>query len=284
VHGGTPTDNQRHTDLCSNTVPNASATLAVWASAWLAGAAAADDVLDALTAWAPLHRVHAADRVAAGSTGLPGPDDGTVGPATLFAPLRAAGDTDVRLVLPSAGDVRGLPAGTAFAGAALAAEEGVLVPGARLGLVPVPEGREALRWRVFAVPSVIRPADHTGLGEAEHGLREAVRDTARALLELDVASSDRHVRGRIAATLRARPRLDWPAGTPGRALRVLDSADEVAAILAAAGQDAPGGARTAPTAAARDDLLRPLWTAVRTARTAAVAETVRVLTAGRAAS
>lgn len=265
-------------------MPNASATLAVWASAWLAGAAAADDVLDALTAWAPLHRVHAVDRVAAGRTGLPGPDDGTVGPATLFAPLRAAGDTDVRLVLPTAGDVRGLPAGTAFAAAALTAGEGVLVPGARMGLVPVPEGREAVRWRVFAVPTDIRPADHTGLGEAEHGLREAVRDSARALLELDVATGDRHVRGRIAASLRARPRLDWPDGTPPRALRVLESADEVAAILTAAHQDAPGGARTAPAAAARDDLLRPLWTAVRTARTAAVEETVRVLTQGRAAS
>lgn len=265
-------------------MPNASATLAVWAAAWLAGAAGPDDVLDALTVWAPLHRVHAVDRVAAGRTGLPGPDDGTVGPATLFALLRAAGDTDVRLVLPAPGDVRGLPAGTAYADAALAAGEGVLVPGAGLGLVPVPEGQEALRWRAFLVPSVVRPADHTALGEAEHGLRQAVRDSARALLQLDVASGDRQVRGRIAATLRARPRLYWPDGTPPRALRVLDSADEVAAILTAAEQDAPGGARTAPAAAARDELLRPLWRAVRTARRAAVEEAVRVITAGRAAS
>lgn len=265
-------------------MPNASATLTVWASAWLAGVAAPDDVLDALTAWAPLHRVHAADRVTAGSTGLPGPDDGTVGPATLFAPLRSAGDADVRLVLAAPGDVRGLPVGTEFAAAALAAGEGVVVPGAGMGLVPVPEGQEALRWKVFAIPIGVCPADHTGLGDAEHALRQAVRDSARALAKLDVARSDRHVRGRIAAALGARPRLHWPDGTPPRALRVLENADEVAVILTAAQHDSPGGARTAIAATARDDLLRPLWTAVRTARTAAVSEAVRVLTAGRAVS
>ena len=121
-------------------------------------------------------------------------------------------------------------------------------------------------------------------GEEIRGLRQAVRDSARALLQLDVARGDRQVRGRIAATLRARPHLHWPDGTPARALRVLDSADEVAAILTAAEQDAPGGARTAPAATARDELLRPLWTAVRTARRAAVEEAVRVITARRAAS
>ncbi len=273
----------RHADLCSTTVPNVSATLTVWASAWLAGVAAPDNVLDALTAWAPLHRVHAADRVAAGSTGLPGPDHGTVGPATLFAPLRAARDPEVRLVLPVAGDVRGLPAGTDFAAAALEVGHAVLVPGAGMGLVPVPEGQEALRWKVFAVPITALPAEHLGLGEAEHLLRTAVRDGAQALLELDVAHGDRHVRGQIAAMLGARPRPDWPQGTPPRALRVLDQADQVAAILQAAQHDSPGGARTASTAAAREQLLRPLCTAVRAARLAAVADAVRVLTAGRAA-
>lgn len=265
-------------------MPNASATLTVWASAWLAGAVAPDDVLDALTAWAPLHRVHAADRVAAGSTGLPGPDEGTVGAGTLFGALRGAGAAELRLVLPTAGDARGLPAGTEFATAALDAGEGVLVVGAGMGLVPVAEGQEALRWRVFAVPVDVAAAEQVGLGEAEHALRSAVRDSARALTELDVASGDRHSRGRVAAALQARPVTMWPQDTPERALRVLDSADQVAAILGAAAADAPGGARSVSAALARDELLRPLWTSVRTARAAAVAETVRVLTAGRAAS
>lgn len=264
-------------------MPNASATLTVWASAWLAGAAAGDDVLDALTAWAPMHQVHAADRVAAGSTGLPGPDDGTVGPATLFAPLRASAAAQLRLVLPTAGDVRGLPVGTAFADAALRAGQGVLADGAGLGLVPVAEGQETLRWRVFAVPHDVAAAEHVGLGEAEHGLREAVRESARALTELEVARDDRNARSRVSAALRRRPALAWPRGTPPRSLRVLDTADEVAAILSAAAVDAPGAALSARVAERREDLLRPLWTAVRTARRAAVEEAVRVLTAGRAA-
>ncbi|GAB2914360.1 hypothetical protein GCM10027047_10470 [Rhodococcus aerolatus] len=266
-------------------MPNSSATLTVWASAWLAGAAAPDDVLDALTPWAPLQRAHAGDRVAPGTTGLPEPGEGAVGAAALFTALRAATPDGVHLVLPVPGDVRGLPPGTEFAAAALAQGQGVLAPGAGLGLVPVPEGQEMVRWVAFAVPRDARVPDHVGLGEAEHGLRQAVRDTARAMAELDVAGGDATgVRGRIAAVLRARPSLGWPPAMPPRALRVLDQADEVAAILAAAQQDSPGGARTAGAAARRDDLLRPLWTAVRDARRAAVVEAVRVITAGRAAS
>ena len=42
-------------------VPCASATFTVWSSAWLAGAAAPDDVLDALGPWAEAHDVVAAD-------------------------------------------------------------------------------------------------------------------------------------------------------------------------------------------------------------------------------
>lgn len=263
---------------------NASATLTVWASAWLAGTAAPDDALDALTAWAPVQRTHAADQQTAEATGLPGPGAGTVGAAALFTTLRRStvghphdSAPEVRLVLPVAGDVRGLPAGTSFAHAALAAGEGVLVPNAGLGLVPVPEGEDALRWVVHTVPADPLPAEHVGLAEAEHALRSAVRDSARALDELQVAREDAGVRARIAAALRAVPQPDWPRGVPPRALRVLDQAQHVAAILEAAAQDAPGGAWSASAADAREQLLRPLWADVRTAQVAAVAETVRVL-------
>ena len=51
-----------------------SVSLSVWANAWLAGVAAPDDVLDALSQWAPRHSVTAYDAVAAGRTGLPWPD------------------------------------------------------------------------------------------------------------------------------------------------------------------------------------------------------------------
>ena len=61
-----------------------SASLAVWANAWLAGQAAPDDVLDALSQWALRHSVIAYDSVAAGSTGLPWPDLNDAGAVSLL--------------------------------------------------------------------------------------------------------------------------------------------------------------------------------------------------------
>ena len=55
-------------------------------------------------------------------------------------------------------------------------------------------------------------------------------------------------------------------------------AEQVVDVVAAA-VDEPGGALTAAAAAARREALRPLETAVRVARRAAVTEAVRVLAA-----
>ena len=60
-----------------------SSTLSVWANAWLAGKAAPDDVLDALSCWAPIQSVTAYDAVAAGHTGLPWPDVHDAGAVSL---------------------------------------------------------------------------------------------------------------------------------------------------------------------------------------------------------
>jgi hypothetical protein len=64
---------------------------------------------------------------------------------------------------------------------------------------------------------------------------------------------------------------------PNRALRVLQRASEVAAILHVATSDDPGGAVSASAIRRRSEALRPLDHAVRTARRAAVAETIRTL-------
>src|SRR5271170_6557290 len=100
-----------------------SATLSVWANAWLAGKAAPDDVLDALSLWAPIQSVTAYDAVAAGHTGLPWPDVHEAGTVSLLQTLRAAvGRTSVsasgvplrgtiNVVFPVPGDVRGLAPG-----------------------------------------------------------------------------------------------------------------------------------------------------------------------------
>ena len=85
-----------------------SVSLSVWANAWLAGLAAPDDVLDALSLWAPRHSVTAYDSVAAGRTGLPWPDLTDAGAVSLLQTLRTAagpatGEPAISVVLAGAG-------------------------------------------------------------------------------------------------------------------------------------------------------------------------------------
>jgi hypothetical protein len=281
-----------HPDVDSlDSVPCPSATFTVWASAWLVGAAAPDDVLDALAPWADAHDVQAADSDTAQLTNLPAPRAPVTSLTFLLAALRratagqgAAGPA--RLVLPAPGDVRGLPGPGVFAAAATAAGEGVLFPdtgsGAGLGIVglgivPTTVADGVLRWTVYPVPEAGPPPEFVPLSHAERDLRDQVRQSASVLTSLGVARHRPGVREEIAAALRARPASLWPAGMPPQALRVLQHADEVEAILAAASVDEPGGALSASAARARREALRPIETAVRVARRAAVAEAVRVL-------
>jgi hypothetical protein len=265
-------------------VPCASATFTVWSSAWLAGAAAPDDVLDALAPWAQVHDVVAADveTARAHSLSAPGTPPGSV--TFLLAALRrAAPRGPARVVLPAPGDPRGLPGPGPFSRAAMGVGEGVLFADAGLGLVPGPvDGRatdQVLRWTVHPVGEPGPAPEHVALPQAERDLRDQVRQSASVLTSLGVARHRPGVREEIAAKLRARPSTLWPAGMPAAALRVLQHADEVEAILAAASVDEPGGALSASAAAARREALRPLETAVRVARRAAVTEAVRVLAA-----
>ncbi|GLY67696.1 hypothetical protein [Amycolatopsis taiwanensis] len=254
-----------------------SATLTVWTSAWLSGAAASDDVLDALLAWGEAHEVVAADAEAAVTLNLPLTGDFPVTPVQLLAALRARGAASARLVLPVPGDVRGLGPAGRLAEAALRAGEATLLPGIGFGIVPQPIAEGLMRWSVYKV-DIPAAADQVGLGEAEHGLTDAIRDSAGALKALDVARDRPGVRAELTAWLKARPKLSWPAGTPGRALRVLQRAEEIGGILALAQADDPGGALSASAAVRRADALRPLGDAVRVARHAAINEAVRLFT------
>jgi hypothetical protein len=261
-------------------VPCSSATFTVWASAWLVGAAAPDDVLDALGPWADAHDVRAADAATAEATRLPPPGAPVSSVTFLLAALRrAAPQAPGRLVLPAPGDVRGLPGPGLFSREATAAGEGVLFADAGLGIVPTPIADGVVRWTVYPVPDSGPPPEFVALSQAERELRDEVRQSASVLTSLGVARHRPGVREEIAAALRARPASLWPAGMPGQALRVLQHADEVEAILAAASVDEPGGALSASAATARREALRPIETAVRVARRAAVAEAVRVLAA-----
>ena len=268
--------------LPSYSVPCPSATLTVWASAWLHGSAAPDAVIDGLHTWAGLHEVVAADETTARQLDLPTPDAVPTSVVGLLAAARRAGAGAGQLLLPVPGDVRGLPSEGLLATAALGSGEVAMFIGAELAVVPNAVADGVLRWTVF-MAGPLPPAAEPALVDAEHGLRGAVRQAATTLVELDVARHRPGVRAEIAETLEHRIRPPWPEGTPARALRVLEQADEVEAILRVADTDSLGGAVSASVAAARSAALRPLFTAVREARRSAVAEAVRALTprAGR---
>jgi hypothetical protein len=301
-----------------------SVSLALWANAWLAGKAAPDDVLDALSLWAPIQSVTAYDAVAAGHTGLPWPDVHDAGTVTLLQTLRAAVGRQpsapgepyrlrgtINVVLPVPGDVRGLAPGTQFERDALAAGEAVIMtnpdePTAAVGLVPEfsysgneeaadgdPDTPElcALSWIVYSLPGV-PVLDHYDLGDAEYALRSAVRSAADALSAMGLGSATSDIddpRGLVEQLLESARQHRIPDHAPSRALRVLENAAHVDAIIAvSAGLSRlpdsstdrfgarlgsglePAGLQSSSKARIASDALRPLTAVVRSARMAAV--------------
>lgn len=272
-----------------------SATLAVWANSWLAGTAAPDDVLDSLSVWAPRHSVTAYDSAAAGRTGLPWPDLNGTGAVSLLQTLRtAAGPApsgpSLSVALPVPGDVRGLPAGTQFQRDAIAVGEALIVtdphvPSTAVGLVPDFEFDDdsddsgfdtevsALSWTVYSAP-VTPLAPHIDLGEAEYELRSAVRAAAEALGTLRTgmgggADVD-DPRGLVEQVLESGRGHRLPDHAPNRAVRVLENAAHVSAIIAVSSGLMPIGLQSSSEVQIANDALRPLVGVVRAARIAAL--------------
>jgi hypothetical protein len=271
-----------------------SATLSVWANAWLAGKAAPDDVLDALSCWAPIQSVTAHDAVAAGHTGLPWPDVHDTGAVSLLQTLRTAagrpvaGTPSIRVVLPVPGDVRGLAAGTQFERDALTAGEAVIVtnpddPTVAVGLVPefgyddpedelaIPELSE-LSWTVYSLPGA-PVVNHDELGQAEYALRLAVRSAADALTAIGLGSTGVDIddpRGLVEQLLDSARQHRVPAHAPSRAVRVLENAAHVDAIITVSAGLTPIGTQSLSEALIATDALRPLAAVVRSARMAAL--------------
>jgi hypothetical protein len=229
---------------------------AVWATAWLTGRASYDDALDALSGDTG-HRV----------SGLPGTDEAVPLGWALTA-LRGLGERRFRLVLPVAGDVRGLPAVPGLA--ALALESGQAAVGDRLVLVPEALGPEVVQWTAFSLdgaPPVAPPAEGS-LRALSGSLDLAVGDAARTLAGLDVARWNPEVPALLTGLSKATaPGL--PHDHDPLALSVLGRAQRLAAVLDLAMADAPGAAVNHAQAARRDEALRPLSTAVREAVAAA---------------
>lgn len=239
--------------------------LAAWGNALFAGEVSPDEAADRASAADDLHRVIA----------LPG-ESAPVGLTLALGRLRALGADGLRVALPVPGHPLGLSGPPEFNERALEAGEAVIAPGAGVGLVPAvhragPEGDQHVEvvWRCLPV-RVAPPADVPMLGEAERELAEALRTATETLTALDVAGS-----GPVAEAAwdayRARAergrRLLAP-GYPARAVRVLELAQRVSALVAIAEEAGPGGAVSASAWAARREALRPVE---RTARRAQVA-------------
>lgn len=274
-----------------------SVSLSVWANSWLAGAAAPDDVLDALSQWTPTHSVTAYDSVAAERTGLPWPDLDNAGAMSLLQTMRtvaraAQAQPAIALALPVPGDVRGLPPGTQFGRDAIAAGEAIIVggAGAAIGMVPdfeypddyadSPDGDDdefepelcGLSWTVYSLDTlpVTSPID---LGEAEYALRDAVRSAADALGALRAGTSGADVadpRRLVEQVLEPTRAHRMPDHAPVRAVRVLENAAHVDAIITVSSGLIPIGLQSSSEVQLASDALRPLGGVVRSARLAAV--------------
>ncbi|RLL66168.1 hypothetical protein [Streptomyces sp. Z26] len=254
--------------------------LAAWGNALLAGEVSPDEAAERIVGDDDVHRV----------AGLPDGAGGEEPPAGLtwaLGRLRALGARGLRVALPAPGHPLGLSGPPEFNSWALEAGEAVLVAGAALGLVPEayeagPDGGGVHRddvhtevvWRCLPVREA-PPADVPSLSEAERELAEAMRDTTELLTRLDVAGSGPVADAALAAyrgRAEAGRRLLAP-GYPARAVRVLELAQRVGALVAIAQQRGGdgrehGAAVSASEIAVRQEALRPLE---RTARRAQVA-------------
>ena len=274
-----------------------SARLAAWGTAVLADAADPTAAIRAVTGDDEPHAVVAAE---AGDepTPEPAPWDDPVSAAApaevpelppgaglvdLFAALVRAGATGMRLVLPAAGDVLGLPGPPWFNAVAVEAGECVLValggsPDEQGALALVPQVTEfgtetepgaLVTWLLYAV----RPSRVTDLGsvaEADQELRVALEAATRELARLDVARWRDDAAARLATIRNGGVEAGLlPPTVPPRCLRVLATAARVRAIVELAGED-DGGSVTGWEAGARTEALRDLERVSRRAVVAAV--------------
>ena len=230
---------------------------AVWATAWLTGRPSYDEALDALVG-DTAHRV----------VGLPGSTE-AVPLGWALSALRGLGERRLRLVLPVPGDVRGLPAAPGLAALALGAGQAAV--GDRLALVPEELGPEAVSWTAVSLDGVppAAPPVEGSLQSVSGELDLAVGDAARTLVALDLARWNPEVPTLLAGLARTTRAPGLPADHDPLALSLLGRAQRLARVLDLATADAPGAAVTHTQAAARDDALRPLATAVREATVAA---------------
>ncbi|QNK79982.1 hypothetical protein [Nakamurella sp. PAMC28650] len=243
---------------------HAATTLALWAAA-RAGGRSTDDVLAAVDAAGHRVGVRAATAEVAEATGLPGPGSPTAGSMSLLPLMLGGGVPD--LLLPTAGDLRGLPRGGDITVPALDAGAVVVFPDLEIGVVPA-DGQ----WRVHSCRGS-HPA--LSLSEANAEIDGAMADATHSLVALDIARGSDQVREHVRRRMLAEA-VDFPHGTPTAASALLAKVISLEALLAVASSHETA-AVTSRELAVVDDALRPLNSAVRAGRRAAVALAARVL-------
>jgi hypothetical protein len=244
-----------------------SAWFVAWARAWRAGFIPYDDVVDEIAATED----HVVADVADPSAEVPLRES--------LARLSSLHPDEIRLVLPAAGDPRGLPGPhTPFTGEALLAGEGVVA--GRLGLVPAVRthvsgsGDEfrTVTWHCYPLPEpppVPRAEPQLSPAEAEAELTAALVHATAQLTDLDIAQWRPELAGALAALRRHDDAGELPPVFNPRARRLYARASLLDRVLALADRAAPGGAVNAFEAQQRDAALRPLTTACRRALVAA---------------
>lgn len=240
-----------------------SAVLVAWTRSWRLGLVSYDEVVEQVHGDDDEHLV-----------GLPE----EIAPVPLkhaLARFSRLPEADIRLVLPSAGDPRGLPSPGAFTAAALETGEGALC--GDIGLVPgisahtSGSGQQwhSVLWQGHAITTG-SARDPLTVPEADHDLLHAIHQATDALRALDVARFGPDVAAALSGLRRDNGHAELPPGYDPRADRLLARAAIVANLVSLAGRDGIGGAVNSFEAGARETALRPLATAARRARMAAI--------------
>jgi hypothetical protein len=245
----------------------AASLLALWGAAHRVGAVSADSVLDQLATAGRQAGVRADDAATAERTSIPGPGEAGAGTLALLQLFRSSGPP--QLLLPVAGDVRGLPPRCRALVPALDAGAAVLLPESQLAIIP-----SLGHWRVHSTPGSDTSAEQLRwpeLFDIERELDSAIRSATSQLLQLDVARGADGVHDRIAEAMRSSA-IEMPP-IPGRAAvhcrALLAKVVSLEALLSVAVHHETRAVSRHELAVV-DGALRPLASAVRMGRLTAV--------------